>query len=892
MCSVLALLALGIYLARIPETAGEPNSAIGIFLSDGSFSDAPLEMSDGMGAERIEARDRLYYFIDYDRKYEFDEVVATGDFLPCRGRTRWGIIDGVCWFKFDVLSRLSEEGHFFAGSLVDYRPFSLLPGEAKTLYFRMDYHDAGIVIDPVVASSESHIASMLRGNTLVSVVLGVFAALFLYNLFLYIFTKDWEFLLYSLYVFSYGCKVALRHYDISFASFDIPSVSLNFAIYAFAILFLREFLKTRRNTPRVDVYLKCLLAFVVALSFQASILNNGLAALVRIYMIIVMLTALGCGLLYVPISGTRAVFYILSWAPLLVFSLLIQLEQLGLMQATSEAVVFLTSSVGTHYLVAFQALTLSLYLGGRMNAMNKRAAAMRAERNGLIERDRAKTDFFMDVSHELRTPLMIITGIIDGVRKGRYGESIASSNAVFDIADRNGKRLLAQVDNVLGMSRMESKRSDLRLARVDIDELLRGYIDEFEAQARSLSIGLSYENKAPSGMPAYIDTDVFETAIFNLLSNAFKYTGSGGRVSVALDEGDSGCLIEVSDNGIGIPEDRLGSVFERYYRAGDDGERKPAGFGIGLSLVRESVGLLGGSIEAKSAPGVGSTFTIALPISVGVLEDEGTEAEEHGAADTRASAPKGARVARLEREDDGRRRGEAAILVVEDSEDLRNMIVEEIGRHYRAYSASNGIEGLALIRSMPQPSLIVSDVMMPVMDGYEFFNAVRAIDECQDIPFIFITARSIKRERLDMIGAGAMDYIVKPFPMEELLAKVDTIVQRDISVRVKYRESLRRKIDRLFDDSPEGEMPPGGGGRALGALGLSAREAEIAELALVGKKDKEIGAELGLASSTVSNYLRRAYKKLGISGRVELVRTLSDADSRAAGRNVKRIAPR
>jgi signal transduction histidine kinase/ligand-binding sensor domain-containing protein/DNA-binding response OmpR family regulator len=412
----------------------------------------------------------------------------------------------------------------------------------------------------------------------------------------------------------------------------------------------------------------------------------------------------------------------------------------------------------------------------------------------LQELDRLKSRFFANISHELRTPLTLIEGPATQILTGD-GKVDPKENA--GIIVRNTQRLLTLVGQLLDLSKLESGQSGLRVRRVNIVEVTKGIAASFESMAARKGIRLSLELGEEPIIGSF-DRDAIEKIITNLLSNAFKFTAEGGEVTVALEKHSVGpreseimeCSIRVSDTGIGILPEHLDKIFDRFYQIDASTTREQEGTGIGLSLTKELVELHHGRIVVGSEVGRGTSFTVLLPV---VNDDQATEeivSEE--ISERGGHAP-----AFFEQPDKGRSIDQAelysdidlpVILIVEDNADMRQYIRRSVGDFYRVIEAKDGEEGMARATGTI-PDLIISDVMMPKIEGFELCRRLKTDERTSHVPIILLTAKAGMEHKVAGLATGADDYLVKPFDSKELLARVKNLIE----VRRRLREKFEKQ---------------------------------------------------------------------------------------------------
>ncbi len=430
-------------------------------------------------------------------------------------------------------------------------------------------------------------------------------------------------------------------------------------------------------------------------------------------------------------------------------------------------------------------------VAGHVGSAISDARAYEKERRraeALAEIDRAKTVFFSNVSHEFRTPLTLMLGSLEEILGKRDGEIIPQDRAVLDVAHRNALRLLKLVNTLLDFSRIEAGRVQASYQPTDLAALTADLASSFRSVVEKAGLHLVIDC-APLPRLVYVDREMWEKIVLNLISNAFKFTFEG-EIGVELASSPDGAAAELTirDTGTGIPPSELPRLFERFHRVQGARCRTYEGTGIGLALVQELAKLHGGKVSVESEPERGSAFTVRIPFGSAHLPSErlGTVATRASAA-TEAEAYieeafrwlpndiSSSKYAAPHRKSPAPRElGEkrARVLLVEDNADMRDYIRRLLIQHYDVMAAANGQEALDLI-SVEPPDLVLSDVMMPVLDGLGMLDAIRANPATSILPVILLSARAGEEARVQGLAACADDYLVKPFTARELLARVE-----------------------------------------------------------------------------------------------------------------------
>ncbi len=418
-----------------------------------------------------------------------------------------------------------------------------------------------------------------------------------------------------------------------------------------------------------------------------------------------------------------------------------------------------------------------------------------AQAEKLLELDRFKTRFFANVSHEFRTPLTMIVGPLENALQGSYGALDAPLHRQIDIMLRNAMRLMRLINQLLDLSKLEAGKMQLQARPRNLVPFLEGVVLSCTAFAEQKGIALRFHSDQED-LPLYFEPDKLEKVFFNLLSNATKFTPRGGAIDVsvtrrppteAMPEGAA--EIRVRDTGKGIAAEDLPYIFDRFHQVDNSNTREHEGTGIGLALVKELVLLHHGTIDVESEVDRGTTFTVVLPTGKAHLNqanlagdgapDEGFEPEQSAMAELAFSAlgfmPENEPLA-----SNGHAPGPAAdeplVLVVEDNADVREYVASILGAHYRIATARDGQEGLERAREL-QPDLLISDVMMPRMDGNELCRAIKQDAHLDHIPVVLLTARATQEMKIEGLEVGADDYLAKPFNARELLARAHNLIQ-------------------------------------------------------------------------------------------------------------------
>ncbi|HEY0737021.1 MAG TPA: ATP-binding protein [Herpetosiphonaceae bacterium] len=430
-------------------------------------------------------------------------------------------------------------------------------------------------------------------------------------------------------------------------------------------------------------------------------------------------------------------------------------------------------------------------LAGHLSAAVSNARAHEEERQriaALAQLDRAKTEFFSNVSHEFRTPLTLMLGPLEATLNAAQGSLSAPDREHLEVAYRNALRLLKLVNTLLDFSRIEADRAQASYEPVDLAALTADLASLFRSAIEQAGLAFVVECP-PLPEPVYVDREMWEKIVLNLLSNAFKFTQQG-RITLRQRLVGEQIELSVADTGAGISAADIDQVFQRFHRIAGTAGRSHEGSGIGLALVQELAALHGGRVHVTSTLGQGSTFTVSIPLGRAHLPAEQIRA---GGGDTRAhldafvdealrwlpnadrSAERfGARPAQLPTEPGPELPAQRSrILLADDNADMREYVTKLLGAHYAVVAVPDGEAALQAAREQ-LPDLILSDIMMPRLDGIGLLAQLRADPSTRTIPVILLSARAGDEARAAGIETGADDYLIKPFAARELLARVQT----------------------------------------------------------------------------------------------------------------------
>jgi signal transduction histidine kinase/ligand-binding sensor domain-containing protein/DNA-binding response OmpR family regulator len=443
-----------------------------------------------------------------------------------------------------------------------------------------------------------------------------------------------------------------------------------------------------------------------------------------------------------------------------------------------------------YVLVALGLLWLARNILVERTRMRFRIEQERQKAEDLHELDMMKIRFFTNVSHEFRTPLSLILAPMEKLLKQ---PGSGDQHKQFQLIYRNARRLLNLVNQLLDFRKMEVQEFRLQPSKDDVIRFVKDLTQSFSDISEKRHVQLDFESNVESAQ-ANFDRDKVEKIVFNLLSNAFKFTPEGGKVLVAVKVEGRILELRVSDTGIGIPPEQVDRIFERFFQHDLPGHIINQGTGIGLSLTKEFVKLHTGSIEVVSEIEKGSSFIVRLPIievEVHPLAQQVVRrsANGHALEETDLMAERLEERGESEPDIEGspRKSKKPILLIVEDNEDFRFYLKDNLRNTYQVVEASDGKEGWAKIQAA-QPDLVVSDIMMPGMNGITLAKKIKNDPRLSHIPVILLTARAAEEQQLEGYSSGANDYITKPFNFELLQAKIRNLLAQRKAVHKLFQK--------------------------------------------------------------------------------------------------------
>lgn len=635
-------------------------------------------------------------------------------------------------------------------------------------------------------------------------LLGMFTLSVIINFYFFIVVREKEFLYFSLFLISF-CILALCSLNDIFLKENPRSLLYLYIIFNscsgfFLIQFVRYFLKTFQHSPKWDKYLFSLSLFqalVLLFSgfsstvFQVNLskishiaensikLINAISLLFILFlyirnkdrMIRLMLMAL------MPILFLQATAYALAVANGLYYPRF-GAQDISGYESTFNSIAFFILILC--YLWMMLVFTWVLFL--RFSKVRKKLA----QQSSL---DHLKSRFFANISHEFRTPLTLIIGPAEDLLRD---ENTQTFREPLEYIHRNSKRLLQLINQLLDLSKLDVGSYRVNTNREDIISFVKQTVHSFSSMAHHKNILLEIEvdprlknGLRNEALAFYFDEDIFEKILYNLLSNAFKFTGEGGSITVSISLADKDLLeLKVEDNGAGIPAEKLPFIFDRFYQADSSHKKVYEGTGIGLALVKELVALHHGKITVMSDVNKGTAFSCYFAFNKKIISADGvgktTPHQNTVLPDAKPDVVPREKVIHSSK---------PTILVVEDQQDVRSYICGKLTGIYTVIEAKNGREGFeTAIKQIPD--LVISDVMMPVTDGFELCTLLKNDILTSHIPVILLTARAEDADKITGLETRADAYLIKPFNSRELLIRVHNLIELRNTLRKKFSGRL------------------------------------------------------------------------------------------------------
>jgi signal transduction histidine kinase/DNA-binding response OmpR family regulator len=686
--------------------------------------------------------------------------------------------------KGGLLTPTAEKA--YQGPFPLYKIGFLPTQKTETFYVRIKANDA-VLGTLTLMTHQAYIDQMPGTLATVWLVIGIQLLRVLYNIVLARYIKNTSFRWYSFHTVVVTLSVLGSFGIIGNALSNYPQLAgiINSAFFqlmpATYTLFIYSLLNVGKNYPRI----RWLFAAVVTVSVL-QVIANFIAP--RVYLLQInnyLFLVTECLLIGTTLDAFRrrlafnAYLLIPCFITLIPF-IFLSLQSLGFINyGWIYPMIYLTNFLEIFALSFVIGKVIEMTEQERLQS-EKALLTEKLEADKLVELDHLKTQFFTNISHEFRTPLTLLVAPLEDLRKKLPNEGLIS------VMQRNVNRLQVLINQLLDLSKLEAGELKVEAQLGDVAKFLSYIFSSFESFAQSQNIHFNV-TQHPLSFEAYFDADKIEKILTNLLSNAFKFTPPNGRVEIkaffqTLDSVPR-LVFEIQDNGIGIDPQRLPRIFDRFYQVDDTAQRNYEGTGIGLALVKELVDILRGKIKVSSEVNKGTAFRVELPLPRSAQEttpyiqpkDIPLHRPELWVPPKSNSSP--TEIVLTETQ--------PIVLIVEDNPDLRFYLNTMFKPHYQIIEAPDGQNGLDLAFQFV-PDIVVTDLMMPRLDGFELCQRLKSDPRTSHIPVVLLTAKATLADRLEGLELGADDYLQKPFSKEEVLIRVRNLIQQRALLRQKF----------------------------------------------------------------------------------------------------------
>ena len=413
----------------------------------------------------------------------------------------------------------------------------------------------------------------------------------------------------------------------------------------------------------------------------------------------------------------------------------------------------------------------------------------------------AKLRFFMNISHEIRTPMTLIITPLLGLIKQEHDPQ---KKGVLETMRRNAERILNLINQMMDLRKIDKGMMQLHTQQTDLIKFVYDIHSLFELQTRAKRINLTYEHDTDH-LPVWIDRQQFDKVLVNILSNAFKFTPADGEIKVKVTHDEQQARIAISNNGEQIPSDKLELIFKRFYQTPSNLNDRNVGTGIGLDLTRSLVEMHHGTIIAQNIEN-GCEFIVAIPLGNSHFKPEEIS-EETETPDTEVITPEEADSLMQPVEIPLKSSQQTTIVIAEDDDEIRQYLEQELSQKYEVKCCSNGRDALAMVLKC-SPDLLLSDIMMPEMDGNTLCSTVKSNPQTNDIPVVLLTAKTREEDKLEGLETGADAYIEKPFNLDILLRTIHNLIQSRQHLRMKYgrTDKMEEHVESVSIKSPDEKL--------------------------------------------------------------------------------------
>ncbi len=762
-------------------------------------------------------------------------------------------------------------------------PLTVAPGETVRCYLMVKAYDIGR-ISPRLLSERAFSNASFALSTAFGVAYGLVVGLSIYAMLLLPVLRNRGGIVFVVFHvaslayllltngFSFTVFGGAAYTYINFSVFP----GLCFLLFALALAFACRFSRVHTVSRRIAVAMWLLVAVT---SINAVLLFAGDPITdVSSIVFTTTLASVFTGATVVIVRSLRSgnatrLLLACAWLPYTVALFLAQLHSLGVVVSFAPYVSLKSEQIGLMLFIGITAAGIARYVHEIHRSREVlRVARIAAERRAKDAEslDQQKTRFLANVTHELRTPLTSLRIPIDEIVARRYGNSVDADDPVFAGMLRQIDRISRKISSLLTHARIGEHLHQVALVDTDLGQLVGRYAAEIIADANTRDVRVSSHLPAAGEARALIDSDLFDSIMVNLLDNALRYTPAGGEIEIAVSRRDGIWTLQISNTGEHIPENMLDRVFERGVSLHKNRGENGSGSGIGLSVAKKATEAMGGSIAVVSEPGGRTSFTVTFNPHVFADESDSVGSESHRSDSAR-------RIPRSTTPHAARR-----LLLVEDDRELSWMLSAALEPEFQVTSVNSGEAAIEAV-GRERFDLVISDIIMPGIDGISLLTRVRADSENRHIPCIFLSAKSDPKTEAAGFDAGAVAYLVKPVPVPLLRRRIRTLINHTDAVTDRVAGDITAFLrSRQTRPVTAAETATVRGGDRLERIaqeyGLTARQTAVLQLLLKGYTSGEIGALLEISTRTVDNHVQVILQKVGVSRRSQLRYDLLEED--------------
>jgi len=790
--------------------------------------------------KKVNVYEQMTILQDKAENLTIDDVIrnkTSGKFTETvKGIPNFGYIDSVFWTRFSIknttdikkwfleisypfleeitLFTETPDGKFVKEDLGSKYPFTereiehrnfiftllLEPNEEKQYFVRVKTGSSMQL--PIVLWDEAEfIKKTQKEFTLLGLFYGVLTAMALYNLFLYFSLRHKSYLYYVLVILcTMFSNMALNGVGYQYIWPDYPwfnqrsvIVILNLGSIS-AILFAQSFLDTHKYVPKFKNIARSLIGLNIVNLFTVFFISYKIALNLIIWVLLIsVFSIIIVGFICLKRGLRQARFFLVSWVIFII----------GIAISATADGAFFPLSIWSKYAVqitaALEGILLSFALADKINILRSekeiaqldaRESHLQAVEN-LQQADKVKDEFLAITSHELRTPLYGIIGIAEGLREGVEGSISKSMESQLSMIVNSGKRLSELVDDILDFSKLKHSSVDMKIQEINVFELVNVVLVMCNPLVGDKSLKLN--NKIQKSLPTVsADQNQLIQIFYNLIGNAIKYTVQGS-ITIDAEIIDGKMKISVTDTGKGIPEEAFEEIFVSFHQIDESLAREVGGTGIGLSITKYLIEMLGGEINVKSSVGVGSTFSFTIPLYDKrlVLDEVVMGRPQSNFVSILKENTKMGKVSKPKHNNN-----RARILIADDEPVNLQVLINYLSlEDYEVVAVSNGEQVLELVEEV-QFDLLILDVMMPRLSGYEVTKRLRKKYTLTELPILMLTAKNQLSDKVTSFEVGANDYLAKPCDKEELFARVKTLIDLSLLTRklTKVNQLLEKKV--------------------------------------------------------------------------------------------------